>query len=190
MATPNYNLPTITGNMTADVVRDVNALAVATDSAIKDAVDGVDSRLTAHLDETTKFDFVQLNSTMSLTKSDTPIVIPFGVSINPAYPRIWVQGNGDFVLTETGMYIFEISIGEILSDYLITINNVNTNEILHMQKMKSDRTTMIIPFVIVDTQLTNNNRIRLNINLTAPGTGTYTLYPDIRYSWCLLRKVA
>ena len=63
MATTNYNLPTITGNMTADVVRDMNALAVATDSALKDAVDGidltnieqsiesVDGRLTTHLDE-------------------------------------------------------------------------------------------------------------------------------------------
>lgn len=42
MATTNYNLPTITGNMTADVVRDMNALANATDAAIKTAVDGVD----------------------------------------------------------------------------------------------------------------------------------------------------
>lgn len=40
MATTNYNLPTISGNMTADVVRDVNALAEATDVALKDAVDG------------------------------------------------------------------------------------------------------------------------------------------------------
>ena len=42
MATTNYNLPTITGNMNADVVRDMNALAEATDAAIKTAVDGVD----------------------------------------------------------------------------------------------------------------------------------------------------
>lgn len=42
MATTNYNLPTIGGNMTADVVRDMNALAEATDGAIKKAVDGVD----------------------------------------------------------------------------------------------------------------------------------------------------
>lgn len=42
MATPNYNLPTITGNMTPNVVRDMNALAEATDAAIKEAVDGVD----------------------------------------------------------------------------------------------------------------------------------------------------
>ena len=63
MATTNYNLPTITGNMTADVVRDMNALAVATDEAIKEAVDGVDlstvtqqigdvdQRVTTHLAE-------------------------------------------------------------------------------------------------------------------------------------------
>lgn len=59
MATPNYNLPTISGNMTADVVRDMNALATATDGAIKTAVSSidlskieqVDSRLTAHLED-------------------------------------------------------------------------------------------------------------------------------------------
>jgi hypothetical protein len=42
MATTNYNLPTITGNMNADVVRDMNALAEATDTAIKQAVGSVD----------------------------------------------------------------------------------------------------------------------------------------------------
>lgn len=54
MATPNYNLPTISGNMTADVVRDMNALAEATDSAIKEAIDNVDlsginTKLDAHI---------------------------------------------------------------------------------------------------------------------------------------------
>lgn len=54
MATPNYNLPTISGNMTADVVRDMNALAEATDSAIKEAVDNidlsaVDAKISTHL---------------------------------------------------------------------------------------------------------------------------------------------
>lgn len=77
MATPNYNLPTITGNMTADVVRDVNALAEATDTAIKSAVDGidltnieqeisdVDSRVTAHLAEVaskTKYGHVKIGN--------------------------------------------------------------------------------------------------------------------------------
>lgn len=71
MATPNYNLPTISGNMTADVVRDMNALATATDGAIKTAVgsidltkiDQVDSRLTAHLDETMPHKFVDNGKT-------------------------------------------------------------------------------------------------------------------------------
>lgn len=66
MATPNYNLPTISGNMTVDVVRDMNALATATDGAIKTAVgsidlskiDQVDNRLTAHLDEIMPHRFV------------------------------------------------------------------------------------------------------------------------------------
>jgi len=54
MATPNYNLPTISGNMTADVVRDMNALAEATDSAIKEAIDNVDlsaidTKISTHL---------------------------------------------------------------------------------------------------------------------------------------------
>ena len=42
MATTNYSLPTITGDMTADVVRDLNALADAVDVAIKQAVGTVD----------------------------------------------------------------------------------------------------------------------------------------------------
>lgn len=66
MATPNYNLPTISGNMTADVVRDMNALATATDGAIKTAVssidltkiDQVDSRLTAHLEDSMPHKYV------------------------------------------------------------------------------------------------------------------------------------
>lgn len=45
MATPNYNLPTISGNLSADVVRDMNALAGATDGAIKT----VDDKVTQHL---------------------------------------------------------------------------------------------------------------------------------------------
>ncbi|WP_427110848.1 hypothetical protein [Lysinibacillus xylanilyticus] len=49
MATPNYNLPTISGNMAADVVRDMNALAEASDSAIKT----VDTKLTEFTSDVT-----------------------------------------------------------------------------------------------------------------------------------------
>jgi len=49
MATPNYNLPTISGNMAADVVRDMNALADATDGAIKT----VDTKLSQHTSDVT-----------------------------------------------------------------------------------------------------------------------------------------
>jgi len=57
MATPNYNLPTISGNMTADVVRDMNALAEATDTAIKEAIDNVDlSGINTKLDSHIKDD--------------------------------------------------------------------------------------------------------------------------------------
>lgn len=51
MSTPNFGLPLITGNMTANVPRDMNALAEATDIAIKEAVDGVDlSSVTQQID--------------------------------------------------------------------------------------------------------------------------------------------
>lgn len=47
MTTANYNLPLITGNMTADVPRDMNALAEATDEAIKE----VEQRVDTHFSE-------------------------------------------------------------------------------------------------------------------------------------------
>lgn len=42
MPTPNYGLPTIDLSNTANVPRDMNALAMAVDSAIKSATEGVD----------------------------------------------------------------------------------------------------------------------------------------------------
>lgn len=95
MATTNYKLPTITGNMTADVVRDMNALAEATDTAIKEAVGGVDlskieqvdSRLTAHLDESaslTTRGHTQLSNATDST-SDTLSATPSAVK--RAYDR-------------------------------------------------------------------------------------------------------
>lgn len=99
MATPNYNLPTITGNMAADVVRDMNALAEATDSAIKEAVDGVDlstvtqqinvvdQRVTTHLatDATTmQKGHVKLSSSTTST-SETEAATPKAVkTVNDA----------------------------------------------------------------------------------------------------------
>lgn len=44
MPTPRYNLPTITPAMTADVPRDLNALANATDEALHTAVSSLSSR--------------------------------------------------------------------------------------------------------------------------------------------------
>src|SRR5690554_3750382 len=95
LATTNYNLPTITGNMTADVVRDVNALAEATDTAIKSAVDGidltnieqeisdVDSRVTAHLAESaslTQEGHVQLSNATN-SESETLAATPKAVKL-------------------------------------------------------------------------------------------------------------
>lgn len=51
MATPNYYLPLITGNMTADVVRDMNALAEATDEAIKQTTGSIEQRITNHTEK-------------------------------------------------------------------------------------------------------------------------------------------
>lgn len=86
MPTTNYNLPTLTDNMTADVVRDHNALATAVDTAIKGVastvptandveiidqrITGVESGLTTHKDEnasiTTK-GHVQLSNSVTST---------------------------------------------------------------------------------------------------------------------------
>lgn len=99
MATENYNLPTITGNMAADVVRDVNALAEATDTAIKAAVDSVDlsqieqeisavdTKINEHLDNDaslTKKGHVQLSNSINST-SETLAATP--KAVKTAYDR-------------------------------------------------------------------------------------------------------
>ncbi|WP_218832076.1 pyocin knob domain-containing protein [Paenibacillus campinasensis] len=61
--TPNLGLPLIDENMTADVPRDMNALANAVDTAVKDAVDGV----TVPDASTTQKGVVQLNDTVTST---------------------------------------------------------------------------------------------------------------------------
>lgn len=61
--TPNLGLPLIDENMTADVPRDMNALANAVDTAVKDAVDGV----TVPDATTTQKGIVQLNDTTTST---------------------------------------------------------------------------------------------------------------------------
>lgn len=48
VATKNYKLPTISGNMTADVVRDMNALAEAVDTSIKTDIDGHKTKFNSH----------------------------------------------------------------------------------------------------------------------------------------------
>lgn len=52
MPTTNYNLPTISDNMANDVVKDMNALASATDSAIKlvdSSLNNLQTQFTSHL---------------------------------------------------------------------------------------------------------------------------------------------
>ena len=80
MATTNYGLPIITGNMTADVVRDMNALAEATDGVIEQVI-------TMHSEEnaslTTK-GHTQLSNAFDST-SDTLAATPSAVK--KAYDR-------------------------------------------------------------------------------------------------------
>lgn len=61
--TPNLGLPLIDENLSADVPRDMNALANAVDTAVKDAVDGV----TVPDASTTQKGIVQLNDTVTST---------------------------------------------------------------------------------------------------------------------------
>lgn len=112
MATPNYNLPTISGNMAADVVRDMNALAMATDSAIKEAVDHVDlSGINTKVDNHIKEDgghIRHLNNTVNANAwvcvSDNVI---WDTSVNPPRPRpytaytvyVSAKNTGDVTLT-------------------------------------------------------------------------------------------
>lgn len=66
MATSNYNLPTISDNMANDVVKDMNALAEATDAALKTAIDGIDL---TEIDQ--KVNTVSSDLTQHLTESAT-----------------------------------------------------------------------------------------------------------------------
>lgn len=64
MTTPNYDLPLITGNMSADVVRDMNALADAVDTVIKN----FDDQFIVHTESVasvTSKGHVQLSSSIS-----------------------------------------------------------------------------------------------------------------------------
>lgn len=52
--TPNLNLPKITGDMTADIVRDMNALADAVDGGVQKKTNDVQSNIDAHKADNTR----------------------------------------------------------------------------------------------------------------------------------------
>lgn len=114
MATTNYNLPTITGNMTADVVRDMNALAEATDDALKGIGDSkanktdlanLQTQVTTHLDETaylsarTNADQSIANNTLSIVAVNTLILSNGG--------GITLESDNGILISETGDYEVE-----------------------------------------------------------------------------------
>ncbi|WP_336638378.1 glycine-rich domain-containing protein [Lysinibacillus fusiformis] len=113
MATPNYNLPTISGNMTADVVRDMNALAEATDSAIKEAIDNVDltginTKLDTHIkDDLGHVRFYPSTGIDSITvkADDIPMVDP---DVTSPTPKTGVAIRFTKVANNTGAMTFRI----------------------------------------------------------------------------------
>lgn len=132
MATPNYNLPTISGNMTADVVRDMNALAEATDSAIKEAIDNVDlsginTKLDTHIVDYVKHPGVGINGldgsanklTLTLAVASTAYKDNMGVLITPqtnttSAATLNVNGLGDkSILKANGGAVTNLKTGVI-----------------------------------------------------------------------------
>lgn len=113
MATPNYNLPTISGNMTADVVRDMNALAEATDSAIKEAIDNVDlSGINTKLDTHIKDDLGHVRfypstgiDSVTVKADDIPMVDP---NVTSPTPKTGVAIRFTKVANNTGAMTFRI----------------------------------------------------------------------------------
>ncbi|MFL0584729.1 hypothetical protein ACH0B6_19345 [Solibacillus silvestris] len=158
--------------------------ALETNKANGTDLTSLSNYLTQHLDETTKHDYVQLNSSMSLSKGNTPIILSFGTKIDPSLTMNWAQGNGDFVFSKKGLYLFEISVGLIDTAFTVEINDVTSGTLLKSQKLNSDKSSITIPHIIL-----NDGNHRVNITLTVPGTGSFTLYPDSRFSWCVVRKV-
>lgn len=134
MATPNYNLPTISGNMSADVVRDMNALAEATDSAIKEAIDNVDltavdTKISQHIDD----DVNHIRSAVDTGTANAKVV-----TLNPA-PTVYkdlmgitfknaVQNTGAVTLNVNGLGAKSIikSNGTALSSGFLKYNSIYT----------------------------------------------------------------
>lgn len=134
MATPNYNLPTISGNMTADVVRDMNALAEATDSAIKEAVDNVDlsavdTKISTHLAD----DVNHIRSAVDTGTANAKVV-----TLNPV-PTVYkdlmgitfknaVQNTGAVTINVNGLGAKSIikSNGTALSSGFLKANSIYT----------------------------------------------------------------
>lgn len=134
MSTTNYNLPIITENMANDVVRDMNALAEATDSAIKEAVDNidlsaVDTKISTHLAD----DVNHIRSAVDTGTANAKVV-----TLNPA-PTVYkdlmgitfknaVQNTGSVTINANGLGAKSIikSNGTALSSGFLKANSIYT----------------------------------------------------------------
>lgn len=117
MTTPNYNLPTISGNMTADVVRDMNALAEAADSAIKEAIDNVDlsginTKLDIHI-----VDYVK-HPGYGVTTFSSPT---YSVTLSPA-PTQYIDGMG---------LVLRLNSDQVAGNAAINVNGLGAKIILN-----------------------------------------------------------
>lgn len=142
MTTTNYNLPTITGNMTADVVRDMNALAVATDSAIKEESDNlasvtqrvgtVEQRLTTHLSDSSHWMQFNRNLNQSIAnETDTIVLCNEEQHFNGAnFAKL--GGDGRVYIKEKGLYLIsayvvmamnEVGYRRLTSTYIADVRN-------------------------------------------------------------------
>ncbi|OCX65489.1 hypothetical protein BFM98_00170 [Lysinibacillus sp. AR18-8] len=106
MTTPNFNLPLITGNMTADVPRDMNALAEATDGAITQ----VGNQLTEHLNEGKQYVVFEKTLNQSVASMITTNVSWTTIeNFNGAdYCRL---ENGNIFVNEDGLYELSVILG-------------------------------------------------------------------------------
>lgn len=104
MVTANHNLPTITGNMTADVVRDMNALADATDDAISRVIE-------QNADERKMYAVAKLPVNQnSLTGQYTNLMLSSITRFYDADFLVWDSVINKLKVTKSGIYEVILSV--------------------------------------------------------------------------------
>lgn len=106
MTTTNFNLPMITGNMTADVVRDMNALAEATDGAITQ----VKNQLIEHLNEGKQYVVLGKSLNQSVASGATTN-ISWATLENYHGADFCKLENGNIFVNEDGIYELSVVLG-------------------------------------------------------------------------------